>query len=474
MHRVTLILLGLLLIATPTVGRAAPSRPADVLVATDRTEPVVAVDPAHPSIVVAGANTNYDAPVNGTFPTAWFASANGGRSFSHNNVPLRAPYTTAADPTVAIARDGTVFYSYLGETPAYCSGGRSAVMLAHSIDHGRSFRGPVEVDSNPADDKPSMAVEGRPQGASHIFLTWTRWYSHSSEVWLGRSVDGGASFAPPIRLRASGLGNFGSVPLVAPHHRIYVFWSAFPDNNENRVARTEILMRASTDDGRDFGPARDISGPFPALPGMTQPGSLRNLTMPTAAVGKNGGVYVAYARVSAQHKDGSDNANIVLIRSTNGGTTWSKRVNVNDVTRGDRFMPAMAAFPDGSIGLAFYDRRSSRANLDVYAARVTDDGTLHVSPNVRLNSSDAPIADIYYIKPGSTCFAPGRFFGDYIGVAPGSGHSLCAVWSDTQRRVPNQTDIWFTRRALPTALSRRLGSSGAGLAPSGGGIAERE
>jgi hypothetical protein len=64
---------------------------------------------------------------------------------------------------------------------------------------------------------------------------------------------------------------------------------------------------------------------------------------------------------------------------------------------------------------------------------------------VRLNARASPVSDIYYIAPGSTCFSPGRFFGDYLGVAPSSGGTLCAVWADTQLRVPDETDAWFAR-----------------------------
>lgn len=455
MRRLLTLLVALAFIPSVGLARRGPAAPADVLLAANRTEPVVAVDPRRPSVVIAGANTNYDAPVNGTYPTAWFASGDGGRSFRANSVPLRSPYTTAADPTVAIAQDGTAFFSYLGETPAYCSSGHSAVMLAHSTDHGLSFRGPVKVDSNSADDKPNMAVESVAGRPSHVFLTWTRWFNRRSEIWLSRSASGGARFARPLRLHSSTSGNYGSVPVVAPHHRVYVFWSLFPLDNEDHVARTEILMRASTDDGVHFGPVRDISGPFGAIPAMTQPGSLRNLTMPAAVADSKGNLYVAFARATRRHPDGSVDANIVLTRSSDGGATWSRPSRVNDVTRGDRFMPAMTVWPDGSLGLAYYDRRNGWGQLDVYAVRVTDDGTVRTSANVRLNRSSSPITDIFYLKPGSTCFEPGRFFGDYIGVAAEPDGTLCAVWSDTQLHVRNQTDIWFTRARLPSAVRAR-------------------
>lgn len=424
---------------------AIAAAPPNVLLARGRSEPVVAIDPRHPSIVVVGSNTNYDAPVAGTFPTAYFASQDGGRSFTSGNVPVTLPYTTAADPTVQIDRNGTVFYSYLGETPGYCSGGHSAVLLTHSIDHGRSFRSPTIIDVNSADDKPNMAIQSVAGHPSHLFLTWTRWLDHRSEIWYARSLDGGLTFSAPIALYSSSLDNFGSVPVVGPGGRVYVFWSVFPEEALSAASRTVIEMRVSIDAGAHFQAARTVAGPFWSVPRMAEPGHLRNLTQAALAVGRDGALYLAWASAVRQHGPGVVDANINLIRSLDGGASWSRPVRVNDVTRSDRFMPSMSVLPDGSLGLAFYDRRRSPSSLDLYAAHVSFRHGFQVSPNVRVNRSQAPISDIYYLAPGSTCFSPGRFFGDYIGTAACGGNMLCAVWADTQLHVYSETDIWFAR-----------------------------
>lgn len=427
-------------------GRAAAS-PTDVLLARNRTEPVVAVDPQHPNIVVAGSNTNYSAPIGGAFPTAYFASTDGGRSFIRGNVPLSRPYTTGADPSIAIAGDGTVFFSYLAETPSVCTeGGGAAVTVTHSIDHGRSFRAPVVVDANAVDDKPNLAVESLPGRPSHLFAVWTRWHSHSSAIWLSRSLNGGATFSRPTMLHSSRLDNYGAVPVVGPGGHIYVFWSLFPDTGSGRVVRTRVVMRASADDGSSFLPMRTVST-FPAVPRITQPGSLRNLTMPAATADRHGHVFVAWSQATNRTGSGVD-ADIKIVRSTDQGRTWSHSTRVNDVRAGDRFMPAVAPFSDGSVGIAFYDRRRTLAGLDVYGALISYRGGAHVARNVRLNQRSSPISDIFYIRPGSTCFSPGRFFGDYIGVAASPHHTLSAVWADTQLHIYNETDLWFARLCL--------------------------
>jgi len=430
-------------------ARAVSAPPRNVLLARGRTEPVVAIDPRDPSTVVVGSNTNYDAPVGGTFPPAYFTSHDGGRSFGGGNVPILPPYTTGADPSVTIAQNGTVFFTYLGETPSYCSSGRSAVLITHSTDGGRSFRVPTLVDSNSADDKPFSALENTSGRYAHLFVTWTRWHGQGSDIWYARSTDGGATFSPPVMLYSSTLDNFGSVPIVGPGGHIYVFWSQYVEGALTATSRAQILMRASVDDGAHFGPVRGVDPSFWSVPRMSQPDSLRNLPFPAAAVAGNGTLYVSWAAATRQRGQGVVDADIELSRSLNGGATWSAPVHVNTARRSDRFMPSISVLPDQSVGISFYDRRRGSSQLDVYAADVSYAGGVHVSRNVRVDRGSSPTSDIYYIAPGSTCFSPGRFFGDYIGTSAGKGRALCVVWADTQLHVSGETDLWFARVKLP-------------------------
>src|SRR5579884_4054542 len=130
MHRLAIV--AALLASLLGVGHVrSASPPRNVLVARDRTEPIVAVDPHDPSIIIVGTNTNYDAPRGDTYPDGYFTSQNGGKSFSAGDAPVISPWTTEADPSMAIAESGTAFFTYLAEAPTYCSAaGGSAVILA--------------------------------------------------------------------------------------------------------------------------------------------------------------------------------------------------------------------------------------------------------------------------------------------------------------------------------------------------------
>jgi hypothetical protein len=435
------------------VARSAPAGPVNVLVAYDRTEPFVAVDPHAPSTVVVVANTNYDAPRNGTYPAGYFTSRDGGATFGAGDAPVFAPYTTQADPAVSIDASGTVFFSYLAEAPSFCSSqGGAQVLLATSIDHGRSFRRPTVVDTAPSDDKPFSAVEDVPgQRFAHVFVTWARPLAHVEQIWLARSTNGGATFGKPIKLYTSRDANYGSLPVVGPHGHIYVVWSSFPASSYTQVGHAQILMRASSDYGKRFGTVTRVTRSFPSVPINAAPGDLRSEPGPWMLATPDGSLAVAWAQVS-HSLGGPVEADVLVSRSTNRGVTWSAPARVNDVLRGDRFMPVLTAMPDGSVGVAFYDRRNGGNDLEVYAARVSFRHGFHRSVNLRVTHGTAPISDIYDDKPGaSSCFYPGRFFGDYIGAAAMSSNRMAVVWADTQLHVYARTDIWFARVTLPPA-----------------------
>jgi hypothetical protein len=168
-------------------------------------------------------------------------------------------------------------------------------------------------------------------------------------------------------------------------------------------------------------------------------------------VSASGTLFVAWPEVRRLYPGGSSDVDIVLTRSQDGGRTWSVPLAVNDVKDGERFMPAITRLGRQSLGLVYYDRRRGTDALDVYAVRVTTGPQMRVSPNVRVNAGSSSIADITYISPQSTCFIPGRFFGDYISVGSGPAGELVAAWADTQLHVAGETDVWFGRVRVPPA-----------------------
>ena len=454
-----------LLVALLGARSAEAPLPSNTIIDLNRTEPAVAVDPLNPLRLLAASNSNYAPNPLQRYPPAYFSSSDGGWHWQGNALPMPAPFWTGADTTVAFDQRGAGYIGMVGEDPAaYCkqSARAAAILVARSPSGGRVVGLPTVVDINPPgenDDKPSMTVWNAPASADAVvYVVWTRWLdAGGSKIMFSRSLDGGRTYAPARALYSSAGSNMGAQPAVGPHGELYVAWAHWTSAATYTPMPLRILVKRSLDQGRTFGDAVPLAASW-GLPLMLSPGLVRVFSMPSIGVdGRAGTVYVVWprARVSRPVASAPLQADIVLSHSRDRGATWSAPVALNDSAVGDRFMPTLTTLAGGRVVVAFYDRRADRRGFDVYLASVQDVGsTLLRYPNRRLTRRLSSIDDVYYIAPGSTCLAPGRFIGDYITLADDpAGGTLCVVWADTQRRARDQTDLRYSRVPISSAYA---------------------
>jgi hypothetical protein len=264
-------------------------------------------------------------------------------------------------------------------------------------------------------DKPYIAVDDNPSSPHRdtIYVAWDRADGSSSSfngVLVSHSTDGGRTFSAPVfaSSTASGpKGDIGADPFVAPDGTLHVAW--------HDVQNNAIVQASSADGGASFGPTRVIAPTQVAfdiaIPAMA---TRRALVYPAcgadASTGPNrGALYCSWMDQTA-----ANSTDIFLSRSADGGATWSPPLRVNDDPAGvanDQFNQWLAVDPsNGSVNLSWNDTRNDPAHLstNIFYARSTNGG-LSFAKNIQVTT--APTNETCC---GADL---GNQYGDYEGIA---------------------------------------------------------
>ena len=133
-------------------------------------------------------------------------------------------------------------------------------------------------------------------------------------------------------------------------------------------------------------------------------------------------------------------SDIWMLRSSNGGDTWHLPVRVNNETQGDQFFPWLCSAGDGSIYVAWLDRRDDPDNLRYHLyATASRLGSLTFLDDVRVTRR-ASNPSKARVKEGNR-----GFIGDYLGLACGVNRAYPA-WPDLRDAPPQ--DIFAARLRL--------------------------
>jgi hypothetical protein len=156
-----------------------------------------------------------------------------------------------------------------------------------------------------------------------------------------------------------------------------------------------------------------------------QPWGIRVNGYPSIDIDRSGGSRNGWIYIVSAEKDlapaGGD-PDIVFHRSTDGGTTWSAgvRVNQDQINNGkNQIFPAMRVDENGGINVVYVDGRNSIDSAQTYLSRSTDGG---------FTWRDYLVSDHKY-KPKGISGAGSGNQGDNIGITSGN-NKLWPVWMD--------------------------------------------
>jgi hypothetical protein len=434
-----LLAAGLLMqmLAGPTLGqttnlRVAAGRPGHF----GPCNPGIAINPKRPNHMVmvmaesTGSNGNPDAR---TMRNQVYLSEDFGRNWRTRRLSSR--YGDFGHPGVLADEEGTYYYFHLSDPQKLGWESRMVldrVVCQKSLLLGRWSRG-SSIGHNPPrqQDKASAVFD---EHSGRLYVTWTQHSKYgsfdpldSAHILFAYSNDRGRSWTPAVRINQFG-GNCqdqgqtpaGAMPAVGPNGTVYAAWAY----NE------KIYFDRSSDGGLSWLRQDVVAAEQPGGWAFGVPGIGRTNGLPTTACDLSYGPYHGNIYISwTDQRNGSHDTDVWLVRSTDGGRSWSEPLRVNDdgpTTAGaHQFMSRMAVDPiTGIIYIVFYDRRnSSSLDTEVYLA-VSNDGGQSFN-NQRISERPfVPAAD--------------RFIGNYIGLAV-YGNYVRPVWTRLDDGVPS---IW--------------------------------
>lgn len=257
-----------------------------------------------------------------------------------------------------------------------------------------------------------------------------------------RSRDGGRSWpGEPVAISPPDQQLVIGVSVVADNEdpdRFYAIWLHYTPSVLG--APSEYWFSQSLDGGQTWTPATFVSA-VNGIPTEFPGQDFRNLSLPIMAAGPNEGeLYATYAEYrnarTSEDIDGQQ-ADIMLVSSTDGGSTWSEpRVVNKDRTDADQFQPASAVTPSGQLNLSWFDRRNDPDNfyIDTYLARSADGGRTFKETRVS--------HDMWDPEQRPPISPSGEFIGDYQGLAADDCHAYPFV-NDTHLANPRDRDPGF-------------------------------
>jgi hypothetical protein len=419
------------------------------------------------------------------FLSGFSNSTDGGRTWKTGFMPpIPGSIATLGDPAVDVDRHGNFHFAGLGLDDQF----RVTIQVNKSTDGGSSWSDAVVVQQDDGGDKEWIAVGPDPvqRNRDNVYVTWTSFQPNSAELRLGRSTDGGATwttktiFTPgpdPNPDNPQQFLQFTAPYVDAVTGTLYIPFLRFSFGNVDF-----IQMLISNDAGEHFSFATfNVAGaPDPTLLPLVQPGTIcdcgvfggvrlvmkegpdvggrfglprfvnasRVLSQPALAA-RNGVVYLAYSTsTSPVSGDPNGRSNIMFIRSSDGGATWTTPIQANPDVGSEihHLMPSLAIDSDpNDVHIGYYTQQGDET-IDLDLANSHDSGgsfpanrTARVTSNsFALPPTNIPLsADITYNY--DNLIVPCYALGEYISVKSANG-AVYALWGDDRNTVTHPSN----------------------------------
>jgi hypothetical protein len=459
------IAVGLALLTILAANGAAAPTPLNVDVSQrhlNESEEAIAVNPTNPNNIVVFTNIGHTEAglTAGMFLAVSF---DGGATWTRRIVGDNDVLGDACcDPSLSFDEYGNLFMTYLYQV-------ENQVPIALSTDGGLTFHVIANISAPPKTNGKKNSGDNR---GLFRFVDQPTIVAGRGEVWVVVNA-GGPMFATGAPV--SGLGQVGNffdgevVPgtnnctygdvAIGPSGQVMqvctltesgqgggkLFVNVDPDGLGPAGFGDRVFVTATHVGGFDF------IAPQPDRSIDAEPG----LAWDRTGGPHNGRAYLVYTK---EQKNESDDTDVYVTHSDDGGATWSDGVRVNDdTTANSQFLPKISLDPTtGNLAVVWYD---SRADLGAGGAGDTDgipnddaqfwgafstDGGVSFTPNVQISAGTSNAQDS----------GNGIDYGDFTGLSFYGGVAHPA-WSDNSNSTGTNPDGALHQLDIYTTAVRR-------------------
>jgi len=378
-------------------------------------EPSIAVDPNNPNnISIAWRQFN---DVSSNFRESGYAySTNGGKTWTFPGVLENAVFRS--DPVLSIDQTGNFYYLSLLET--------FFDTLWASPNWGQTWAqtGPAE-----GGDKEWMTIDRTNSvGRGNMYQTWSTAGNNYNGAQFTRSTDAGSTWMAPINIPNQ---PFWGTLDVGPNGECYLCGT---DQNGNLwFVRSSNAKNASQAPAFDLVTQVNMGGQIEYGESVNPGGLSGQLWIAADRSGgpTNGNIYM----LGSLGVDSNNPADVMFVRSTDGGITWSSPLRINDdPVNGNQYhwFGTLAVAPNGRLDAIWYDTRNDiTGNTSELFYSYSLDGGVTWAPNHQLS-----------LAFDETVGYPNQNkIGDYIGmISDNTGADV--AYSAT---FNNEEDVYFVR-----------------------------
>jgi hypothetical protein len=356
----------------------------------DNWDAAIAADPSNPRNLIVGTNDGNCGERGGSTP-GFLVSLDGGSDWSQYCMPARSygqgSYEPIGFPTLGgYDRNGVAYIGGLYENVLGAGDGEGFQKSSDGVHWTPpapaflSYKSTgycwMTVDANASSPYVNSIY-------ASCVIDWLVYPNFYNQVAVSHSMDGGVTWqqvnvAPPQPVDT---GDFYTAMTVGADGTVYLTWlycnqtNACPDDPEY------VVFSKSSDGGNTWSKPTSITT-------VTEHG------VPNTDVG----VYNTPA-IGVDNSDGPNAGNLYVVmynwtgafmqtqvvRSTDGGSTWSQPVPVAPGITHDQFLPWISVSPTGLVGVTWLDRRNDPADVNFQAfAGISSDGGQSFEPNVEL------------------------------------------------------------------------------------------